>query len=65
VDLRDGIGEEEPADGTVGRMGELSLVIGRSGEADESTRRLFGVPQVVQPSDNLELPFGSVASNSS
>ena len=62
MDVRDQIREEEPADLTVVRLFELDLVIGRTGEPDDPAGDTLGVAQVVQPSDNLVLPFGLMGS---
>jgi hypothetical protein len=65
VDLGDAVGQKQAPDLAVARTAELDLVIGRAAEPDEATGRLLRITQVVQRSDNLELPFGSVVSNSS
>ena len=64
VDLRDGVGQQKVSDVAIGRFVELVLVIGRSIDADDLAAEALGVTQVVQPSDNLELPFGSVLPSS-
>ena len=64
VNVRDGVGQQQVSDVAVGRLVELVLVIGRSIDADDLAAEALGVTQVVQPSDNLELPFGSVLPSS-
>src|SRR6202030_252302 len=59
VDVRDGVGQQQVSNVAIGRFVELVLVIRRSIEADDLASELLGVAQVVQSSDNLELPFGS------
>jgi hypothetical protein len=64
VDVGDGVGQKEATDLAVVGLSELDVVIGRAIEADDLTGPTLGVTQVVQSSDNLELPFGSVAPSS-
>jgi hypothetical protein len=64
MDLRDGVGQQEATNLTIVGLSELDVVIGRAIEADYLTGDALGVAQVVQPSDNLELPFGSAAPSS-
>ena len=64
VDVGDGVGEQQAADLAVVGLAELDVVVGRAVEADDLTGEALGVAQVVQPSDNLELPFGSTAPSS-
>lgn len=64
VDVGDEIGEEQAADLAVVRLSELDVVVRRAVKADCGTTATFGVAQVVQPSDNLVLPFGSTAPSS-
>ena len=64
MDLRDGVGQQEATNLTIVGLSELDVVIGRAVEADELAGVALGVAQVVQPSDNLELAFGSTAPSS-
>lgn len=61
MDIRDGIGQQQAADLAVVRLSELDVVVARAVEADDLAGEALGVAQVVQPSDNLELAFGSTA----
>ena len=62
--IGDGVGEQQAADLAVIGLAELDVVVGRAVEADDLTGEALGVAQVVQPSDNLELAFGSTAPSS-
>jgi len=64
VDVRDGVGQEEAPDLAVVGLSELDVVVGGAIEVDEPAGVALGVAQVVQPSDNLELAFGSAAPSS-
>jgi hypothetical protein len=64
VNVSDGVGEEETSDLAVVGLAELDVVIGRSIETGDLTGVALGVAQVVQPSDNLELAFGSAVPSS-
>ena len=64
MDIGDGVGQQEATDLAVVGLFELDVVIGRAVEADELAGVALGVAQVVQPSDNLELAFGSTAPSS-
>jgi hypothetical protein len=64
VDIRDGVGQHEATDLAVVGLFELDVVVGRAVEADDRAGVALGVTQVVQRSDNLELPFGSAAPSS-
>jgi hypothetical protein len=64
VDLGDDVGKQKVPDIAISRFVELVLVIGRPIEADDLASEAFGVAQVVQSSDNLELPFGSAPPSS-
>ena len=64
VNIGDRVSQQEAADRAVSRPSELDLVVGRTTETDDLTGDAFGVAQVVQPSDNLELPFGSTVPSS-
>ena len=64
VDISDGVGQHEATDLAVVGLLELDVVVGRAVEADDLAGVALGVTQVVQPSDNLELPFGSVLPSS-
>ena len=64
MDIRDGVGQQEATDLAVVGLFELDVVVGRTIEADDLAGEALGVAQVVQPSDNLELPFGSTTPSS-
>jgi hypothetical protein len=64
VDIGDGVGQHEATDLAVVGLFELDVVVGRAVETDDPAGVALGVAQVVQPSDNLELPFGSAAPSS-
>src|SRR5665213_2721868 len=64
VDIGDGVGQHEATDLAVVGLSELDAVVGRAIEADNLAGEALGVAQVVQPSDNLELPFGSAVPSS-
>jgi hypothetical protein len=64
VDVRDGIREQQAANLAVVGLSELDVVVARAVKADDLTGKALGVAQVVRPSDNLELPFGSTAPSS-
>ena len=64
MDVRDGVGQQESTDLAVVGHSELDVVVGRAIQADDLTGEALGVAQVVQPSDNLELAFGSAAPSS-
>jgi hypothetical protein len=64
MDIGDGVGEEESTDLAVVGFPELDVVVGGAIEADDLAGQALGIAQVVQPSDNLELPFGSAAPSS-
>ena len=64
VDVGDGVGQKKATDLAVVGLSELDVVVGRAVETDDRTASTLGVAQVVQPSDNLELPFGSTAPSS-
>lgn len=63
VDISDGIGQQEPADLAVVGFAELDVVVARAVQTHGGAGAPFGVTQVVQPSDNLEPPFGSICSS--
>jgi hypothetical protein len=58
MDVGDGVGEQDVTDLAVGGLVELHLEVGRAAQPDDLTGQAFGIAQVVQPSDNLVLPFG-------
>ena len=62
--IRDGDGEQQAADLSVVGLSELDVVVARTVKADDLTSEALGVAQVVQPPDNLDLPFGSTAPSS-
>ncbi len=64
VDIGDRVGQQQPTDLAVVGLAELDVVVGRAIETDDPTGKTLGVAQVVQPSDNLELPFGSAPPSS-
>jgi len=64
VDVGDGVGQEQVADLTIGRLVELDVVVGRAVEAHDRAAPTLGIAQVVQSPDNLVLPFGSTAPSS-
>ena len=64
VDIGDGVGQEETSNLAVVGLSEFDVVVGRAVEADDLAGVTLGVAQVVQPSDNLELPFGSTPPSS-
>ncbi len=64
VDVGNGVGQQEASDLAVVGLAELDVVIGGAIEAHDLTGPALGVAQVVQPSDNLDLPFGSAAPSS-
>ena len=64
MDVGDGVGQQEATDLAVVGLSELDVVVGGAIEADDLTGEALGVAQVVQPSDNLELPFGSAPPSS-
>jgi hypothetical protein len=61
MDVGDRIGQHQTAYLAVGRPMVLDVVVRRAAQPDDPARDSFGIAQVVQPSDNLELPFGSAA----
>ena len=64
MDVRDEVGQEQVADLASAGLVELDVVVRRAVEADHATADPFGIAQVVQPSDNLVLPFGLASSTS-
>lgn len=64
MDIGDRVGEQQTSDFAVMGFAELDVVVGRPIEADEPACVTLRIAQVVQPSDNLELPFGSTAPSS-
>ena len=64
MDVGDGVGQQEATDLAVVGLSELDVVVGRAVEADDLAGEALGVAQVVQPSDNLELAFGSAPPSS-
>ena len=64
MDIGDRVGQQQVADLAIGWLVELDVVVGRAVETDDLAGAALGVAQVVQPSDNLVLPFGSTAPSS-
>ena len=63
VNVGNGVSQQQPADPAIGGLANL-FVVGRAVETDKLASRSLGIAQVVQPSDNLELPFGSTSPSS-
>jgi hypothetical protein len=64
MDVPDGVSQQQPAYLAIVGFAELDVVVGRAVEADDLTGAALRVAQVVQSSDNLELPFGSATPSS-
>jgi hypothetical protein len=64
VDVGDRVGQQDMTDLAISRPVMLDLVVRGATQPDHFARDPFGVAQVVQSSDNLELSFGSTAPSS-